>query len=45
MLFAEAIVDGLPFWAADFTVRDGNARQHVCPAAVAETVTVCRISR
>ncbi len=45
LLYAEAIVEGLPFWAADFTVRNGNGNEHQCEAAAINTLTVCRIPR
>lgn len=44
-LFGDALVHGAPFWQSRFTVRDRAGDRHICEAAVADTVTVCRIVR
>lgn len=44
LIFADTLVDDAPFWAAPFTLETGSDK-HVCPAAMPDTVTTCRILR
>ena len=45
LMFADALVEGVPFWNARFTIEDNSGDKHVCEAAVPNTVTTCRVLR
>lgn len=45
LLFADALVNGVPFWNAPFTIEDVSGDKHVCEAALPDVVTTCRVLR
>jgi hypothetical protein len=45
LIFADALVDGVPFWNAPFTIEDSRGDKHVCEAALPDVVTTCRVLR
>lgn len=45
LMFADALVDGVPFWNARFTIEDRSGDKHVCEGAAPDAVTTCRVLR
>lgn len=45
LMFADALIDGVPFWHTPFTIEDNRGDKHVCAAAAPDAVTTCRVLR
>jgi hypothetical protein len=45
LIFADALIDGVPFWHTPFTIEDSSGDKHVCGAAMPDVVTTCRVLR
>jgi len=45
MIFADALMDGVPFWNTAFAIEDNSGDKQVCQAAAPDTVTTCRVLR
>lgn len=45
LMFADALVDGVPFWNTSFTIQDNSGDKQVCSAAAPDMVTTCRVLR
>lgn len=45
LLFADAIVESMPFWSVPFTVEEISGAKHTCDAAAPKGVTTCLVLR